>query len=1638
MEARINTLGKNQKGFVNLENAIGRYVGKLEEGNVRLQALGGSEEAINQQYTAFKQSIQELTLLRDRMAQGEVVSNEVIQREIAKTLEVQKLYNKAVQDANATQGNATYAKQLASTEKFLDSQILKLKDYQRKLQATSKNAEGYNTVNNAIQNQINKLEECKNRQEILTQAQKTATRDVVNGIKSQTNELAKQGKQMQSNTSIISKMARTFTMYFSATSLMMRAMSQVREGISNIIKIEDALISLNRVSNLTKTQLEATRKELSNVAYSMGTTSKEIINATTSWKKMGESIENSKNLAQLTTKFNLAGDINNIEEATTDMIAIMRGFNFEAENMNDVVDKMNYTANNYALTASDIANILQRSSATLAMSGNTLEQSIAMGTVAQEVNQNAEKVGNGLKTLSMRLRGTAEDGDELDAKLGKIIKRLTGVDLTDANGQFRSTYDVLVDIGEVYNDLDSMTQATISEKLFGKQQANVGNAILSNAERLKEVYSGLMSGDAYGSVNAEYQKYLDSTTAKIQQLKEATYQLISGVVKSGAMKAIVSGLASIVQAMARTKAIIPLLLGAILALANTGLNALIVKLGIANAEMLVTAGTMTKLTAVIKGLFGLISKHPIGALVVGITGGLTVLGFFKSEAEKTQEAIDELGVSYQNLTTSLNNYKKETENIKSIQENIDKQTELNNKLRDTTSAKESYNIKKQLVEVEKELAESLDGSITGYTAEGEALAQSIEKNKQLLEIKKLQAEESIYTAIEDNKDSAYDAVDTYKEQYQEYENIQAKIKKREEEVARLRAKGTSNLTKDQLRYIKNAEEELNTWAGDLAKVKQAMTSAQLTIEQYNANIEEYNNTIAKTDSEKLEKIDTLGLFKDLEKATGGATSGFEELNDTVDDTAEKLETLKSEISDISDEFNKLNSTAELVKKVMDEFAEYGNLSYDTIGDILSSGDTTLIDALGNEATFLQTLGAYYDELTKKRDEAYQSGIDAVHQYNQAQNESQNVEAENVDHMASLYEWALNKKAQASAQTEQEIQNNVANTTDSNADNYNIDANNAINSENDKTDASASGATSRMKNEKSVTDSNGNNYNTDESNKVASENDKIDTANAGANSMGQATANYVTSNNENYNKDNANFASSVMEKSRLMNEFVRAVSPGTAGLFDFAFNLADFAVSSSRTGSGGSNNVQYANRVGGGTRGTTGGTVGGTDRGTNGNSSSSNKGSEKDYSVEDLEDLRDKYFAVDNALQRVNTSLETNEALKKRATGKDYRNALNEEIKLYKLQQQRLMDKKNVAMQELQEQRQLLARNGFQFNGWEIQNYQARLKQLTDQANAMKDSSEAEAEAKKKAQENVKELQKATEKYAQLCYTTIPDIDNQYSELSNTIKEVYKTMSEGIESAEQSIANVIEHYAEKNAENMKKPYEETREALQKLRDEESKDEDMADKRDKLAELKSQIDMYELDGTASGKKKLRELQKEYEDLMKEMNTTIKDNQFEAYDSMLESKIENVDKELEDYLKPENINKVIDNALRTGMINVMGTIYDLNDATAGYLSDTTTGFQTTASAIKQMNDELANAKALMGDLNTINSQLGYNRNLVGTDPQAVSTTNNQNQKLNFAPVYNIQVASADLTDADIEKLRAVMQDVSREQVNELYKTM
>ena len=69
--------------------------------------------------------------------------------------------------------------------------------------------------------------------------------------------------------------------------------------------------------------------------------------------------------------------------------------------------------NNYAISTDELATALQKSSATLSLMGNTIDEAASLVTTANATIQDADSVSAGLRTISLRLVGTEEAKEEL-------------------------------------------------------------------------------------------------------------------------------------------------------------------------------------------------------------------------------------------------------------------------------------------------------------------------------------------------------------------------------------------------------------------------------------------------------------------------------------------------------------------------------------------------------------------------------------------------------------------------------------------------------------------------------------------------------------------------------------------------------------------------------------------------------------------------------------------------------------------------------------------------------------------------------------------------------------------------------------------------------------------------------------------------------------------------------------------------------------------------------------------------------------------------------------------------------------------------------------------------------------------------
>ena len=247
-------------------------------------------------------------------------------------------------------------------------------------------------------------------------------------------------------------------------------------------------------------------------------------------------------------------EFDNVSEATDTLISAIQAFKTEGMDIGtfsmEIIDIFNKIGNSYAISTSDLADSLTRSSAALVAANNSLEESVALTTAGNTIAQDPEAVGNALKTVSMRIRGVKTEleaaGEDTEgmvtntSKLQDKIMALTnidgtgGIDILTNTGEFKSTYEILLAISKVWDHMDDASQAALLELIAGKNRASIISGIFQNGDILESAYESASNAD--GSAADELETHLDSVEGHINQLNNAVQTMWMNFMDSDAVK----------------------------------------------------------------------------------------------------------------------------------------------------------------------------------------------------------------------------------------------------------------------------------------------------------------------------------------------------------------------------------------------------------------------------------------------------------------------------------------------------------------------------------------------------------------------------------------------------------------------------------------------------------------------------------------------------------------------------------------------------------------------------------------------------------------------------------------------------------------------------------------------------------------------------------------------------------------------------------------------------------------------------------------------------------------------------------------------------------------------------------------------
>lgn len=355
-----------------------------------------------------------------------------------------------------------------------------------------------------------------------------------------------------------------------------KAVQEAKKMYNEVLKIDTAMTGLYKVTDETSERYDRFLKSTSKNAQKLGSTISGLIDQSATWAKLGYSMDEAEGLAQISSIYAHVGEVDN-DTAVSDLITSMKAFNITAEESVTIVDRLNELGNNYAVSSADLGAALARSASSLHLAGTSIDKALAMVTGGAEITQKPAEFGNFLKIAVMRIRGMkgeleelGEDVDQTVDSISKvqtqILNRTHGkVNIFGDDGEFRDYYEIMKEISEVWDELNSKDRASLSEILFGKVRSNQGAALIQ-AFQSGQVEKALNTSlNSQGSAMKEYERWMQSLEAKTNQFKAAYQNLSQTVLNSDFLKGAVdtgTNFLNVLTKIIDKIGILPTLLGA--------------------------------------------------------------------------------------------------------------------------------------------------------------------------------------------------------------------------------------------------------------------------------------------------------------------------------------------------------------------------------------------------------------------------------------------------------------------------------------------------------------------------------------------------------------------------------------------------------------------------------------------------------------------------------------------------------------------------------------------------------------------------------------------------------------------------------------------------------------------------------------------------------------------------------------------------------------------------------------------------------------------------------------------------------------------------------------------------------------------
>ena len=265
-----------------------------------------------------------------------------------------------------------------------------------------------------------------------------------------------------------------------------RIIGYIKQGFNTFKEFDSALAEMQKVSNETISTLKEFQQASFDLADSIGTDALSLQQSVAEFMRLGQTLDEATDSAQAANILFNVSEFESAKDASTALIAMSQAYD-ELSNT-QIIDVINKLGNDFPISTEGLATALQDGAASLTTAGNDFYEAAALVTAGNRITQDPSKVGKAMRTIALRLTGTEASAEELEAdgeevegmiknvsKLRDVIMQATkvdsnnnkGIDILNDVGAYKSTYDILLEIAEIYDEIVE------KDKQYGTKQANL-------------------------------------------------------------------------------------------------------------------------------------------------------------------------------------------------------------------------------------------------------------------------------------------------------------------------------------------------------------------------------------------------------------------------------------------------------------------------------------------------------------------------------------------------------------------------------------------------------------------------------------------------------------------------------------------------------------------------------------------------------------------------------------------------------------------------------------------------------------------------------------------------------------------------------------------------------------------------------------------------------------------------------------------------------------------------------------------------------------------------------------------------------------------------------------------------------------